>query len=149
MKVWVDNDTDVQAAGLRMVNLVLLIGGALTTLIAAAMGFVLSRSVVRPVVGMTAAMKRLAGGDHAVDVPSVGRGDEIGQMAAAVQTFKDAALQKQSGSRPRPSPSAGRPRPTGPQTRPRGARRRDSRRPWSRRSPRAWTACPRATWSTA
>ena len=94
-KVWIDRDTDLQAAGLRMVKLIVVIGGALTTLIAAAMGWLLSRALAAPVVGMTAVMKRLAAGDHAVAVPSVGRGDEIGQMAAAVQTFKDAAVEKQ------------------------------------------------------
>jgi methyl-accepting chemotaxis protein len=94
-KVWVDRDTNIQASGLRMVDLVVIIGGVLTTLIAAAMGWLLSRALGAPVVGMTAAMKRLAAGDHAVSVPSVGRGDEIGQMAAAVQTFKDAAVEKQ------------------------------------------------------
>jgi methyl-accepting chemotaxis protein len=94
-KVWVDRDTDIQAAGLRMVDLVVIIGGALTTLIAAAMGWLLSRALGAPVVGMTTVMKRLAAGDNAVTVPSVGRGDEIGQMAAAVQTFKDAAVEKQ------------------------------------------------------
>ena len=92
---WVDRDTELQAAGLANVKLIVLIGGALTTLIAAAMGWVLTRALAAPVIGMTAAMKRLAAGDHTVTVPSVGRGDEIGQMAAAVQTFKDAALEKQ------------------------------------------------------
>jgi methyl-accepting chemotaxis protein len=94
-KVWVDRDTDIQAAGLNKVKLIVVIGGALTTLIAAAMGWLLSRALAAPVVGMTTAMKRLAAGDHAVTIPSVGRGDEIGQMAAAVQTFKDAAVEKQ------------------------------------------------------
>jgi methyl-accepting chemotaxis protein len=92
---WSEHDTDLQVAGLRMVDLVVIIGGAVTTLIAAAMGWLLSRALAAPVVGMTAAMKRLAAGDHAVAVPSVGRGDEIGQMASAVQTFKDAAIEKQ------------------------------------------------------
>src|SRR6185437_13916661 len=94
-KAWVDRDTEIQAEGLRTVNLVLLVGGVLTTLIAAAMGWLLTRALGAPVVGMTSVMKRLAAGDHAVTVPSVGRGDEIGQMAAAVQTFKDAAIEKE------------------------------------------------------
>ena len=94
-KVWVDRDTDIQADGLKTVNMVLLVGGLLTTLIAAAMGWLLSRALGAPVVGMTAAMKRLAAGDNAVTIPSIGRGDEIGQMAAAVQTFKDAAIEKE------------------------------------------------------
>ena len=43
---------------------------------------------------MTDAMGKLAAGDHAVEVPAVGRKDEVGQMADAVQTFKDAAIEK-------------------------------------------------------
>lgn len=37
-------------------------------------------------------MAALAGGDHTVDVPFGGRADEVGQMAAAVQVFKDNAI---------------------------------------------------------
>jgi methyl-accepting chemotaxis protein len=93
-KDWSGRDTEIQVAGLRTVDFVVIVGGLLTTLIAVGMGWLLSRALGAPVVGMTAAMKRLAAGDHAVTVPSVGRGDEIGQMAAAVQTFKDAAIEK-------------------------------------------------------
>ena len=42
-----------------------------------------------PVVGMTETMEKLAGGNTSVIVPGVGRGDEIGSMATAVQVFKD------------------------------------------------------------
>ena len=45
--------------------------------------------ISRPVAAMTAAMRALAGGDAGVAVPSIGRGDEIGAMASAVQVFKD------------------------------------------------------------
>ena len=38
---------------------------------------------------MTQAMGALAGGDKTVDVPATGRTDEIGEMADAVQVFKD------------------------------------------------------------
>jgi methyl-accepting chemotaxis protein len=91
---WSSTDTDKQNAGLRFTSLTLLIGSALTVAIAAAMGWLLTRALAVPVVGMTSAMRKLASGDNSVAVPSVGRKDEIGQMAAAVQTFKDAALQK-------------------------------------------------------
>jgi methyl-accepting chemotaxis protein len=50
-------------------------------------------AVARPIRGMTAAMKRLANGDHQVDVPALERRDEIGSMAAAVQVFKDNAIE--------------------------------------------------------
>jgi methyl-accepting chemotaxis protein len=50
---------------------------------------ILSRRVIGPLRAMTAAMEKLADGEKAIDVPGVGRTDEIGQMAAAVQIFKN------------------------------------------------------------
>jgi methyl-accepting chemotaxis protein len=57
--------------------------------------WLLARSIVTPITGMTNAMTRLAEGDHGVDVPAVERGDEVGQMAKAVLVFKEAAIEKQ------------------------------------------------------
>ncbi|WP_146002590.1 methyl-accepting chemotaxis protein [Telmatospirillum siberiense] len=45
-----------------------------------------------PLTQMTEAMRRLAEHDLAVVVPGVGRSDEIGSMAQAVQVFKDNAI---------------------------------------------------------
>ena len=47
--------------------------------------------VVRPLVRMTDAMSKVALGDLSVDIPSVGRGDEIGAMAGTLVVFKDNA----------------------------------------------------------
>ena len=58
------------------------------------LAFGVSRSIVRPVQGMTAAMRRLAGGDLAVDVPATGDRDEIGEMAKSVLVFKENAIEK-------------------------------------------------------
>ncbi|HEC14389.1 MAG TPA: HAMP domain-containing protein [Rhodospirillales bacterium] len=44
--------------------------------------------VVGPVTKMTEAMGRLAEGDVSIDIPSVGRHDEIGAMADAVEVFR-------------------------------------------------------------
>ncbi|MEA4837483.1 MAG: methyl-accepting chemotaxis protein [Rhodospirillaceae bacterium] len=49
--------------------------------------------IARPIIAMTGAMKRLASGDHSVDIPARGHADEIGQMAEAVQIFKDNAIE--------------------------------------------------------
>ncbi len=49
--------------------------------------------ISRPIVAMTGAMRRLADGDLAVEVPARGQADEIGQMAATVQVFKDNAVE--------------------------------------------------------
>ena len=57
--------------------------------------FLLARSLTRPVVQMTKAMARLADGDLNVEVPARNRKDEIGEMAAAVQVFKNNALDRQ------------------------------------------------------
>lgn len=53
--------------------------------------FSMAVGVVRPIGGMTEAMKRLADGDLDVTIPSASRRDEIGAMAKAVQIFKDNA----------------------------------------------------------
>ncbi len=55
--------------------------------------FGLIRHIARPIAIMTAAMRRLAGRDMAVGIPCVGRGDEIGRMAGAVQVFRDSMVE--------------------------------------------------------
>ena len=52
------------------------------------------RSIARPVRAMTAAMRGLAGGDLTVDIPARASRDEIGDMAKAVQIFKDNAVER-------------------------------------------------------
>jgi methyl-accepting chemotaxis protein len=51
--------------------------------------WLLVATVSRPVVAMTQAMRRLADKDMTAEIPAMGRSDEIGLMAAAVQVFKD------------------------------------------------------------
>ncbi len=64
-------------------------GIGLVVLLSVGTALVLTRHISRPIAAMTGAMRRLAGHDLSVAVPGVGRGDEIGAMAAAVQVFKD------------------------------------------------------------
>ncbi len=56
--------------------------------IAAVIAFLIARNIVRPVRSLTAAMAELAAGNRDAEIPGLDRGDEIGSMAAAVQTFK-------------------------------------------------------------
>ena len=51
--------------------------------------------IARPVVELTGIMSRLAGGDTSVEVTQDERGDEIGDMARAVETFRENALERQ------------------------------------------------------
>ncbi|CAN5165597.1 hypothetical protein BH10PSE3_BH10PSE3_16410 [soil metagenome] len=75
-------------------RLALLIGIGVTFAIALGGGLLLSGAIASPVAAMTAAMRRLASGDNRVEILATGRQDEIGQMAAAVATFKEAAIEK-------------------------------------------------------
>ena len=86
---------DEQAQAHTAVLWTLLIGGAVAGIIAVALIWLLSRAIVTPIIGMTRAMSALAAGNHAIDVPALDRGDEVGQMAKAVAVFKDAAIEKQ------------------------------------------------------
>lgn len=53
-----------------------------------AIAWLLMRDIAGPLVGMRAAMDRLAAGDLGAAVPGAGREDEIGGMAQAVEVFK-------------------------------------------------------------
>jgi len=57
--------------------------------VAATVVYLTNRSIVPPILSMVAAMGRLAGGDHAVEIPATGNKDEIGLMARAVLIFKE------------------------------------------------------------
>ncbi|TRL39673.1 methyl-accepting chemotaxis protein [Rhizobium straminoryzae] len=54
--------------------------------------WLVSRSISQPIATMTGTMQKLAEGDLGVDVPGTERVDEIGQMATAVQIFKENGL---------------------------------------------------------
>ncbi|MEI7609360.1 MAG: HAMP domain-containing methyl-accepting chemotaxis protein, partial [Rhodospirillaceae bacterium] len=56
---------------------------------------VIARSIIGPVNDMTAVMSRLAHGDLTVMVPALSNKDEIGEMARAVQVFKDNAKENE------------------------------------------------------
>jgi methyl-accepting chemotaxis protein len=60
----------------------------LAALLCVCAGWTIVRAIAVPVGTMTAAMRRLAGGDTAVEIAGIGRGDEIGAMAGAVEVFK-------------------------------------------------------------
>ena len=79
-------------AAAETVRLVTMGGLALAALLAIAIGMMLTRTVAAPVKSMTEAMRRLAAGDKTIVIPAVGRKDEVGEMADAVQVFKDAAI---------------------------------------------------------
>jgi Methyl-accepting chemotaxis protein len=57
-------------------------------------GWLFLRSTTRPLLALTAVMRRLAAGEIEVEVPAQTRRDELGAMAKAVEVFKENAHEK-------------------------------------------------------
>ncbi|MGX0960182.1 methyl-accepting chemotaxis protein [Bradyrhizobium japonicum] len=70
------------------VRLWMMIAFAVTVVVLAVIGFFLGRSISKALSGMVGAMTRLARGELSITVPGVGRNDEIGEMAGAVEVFR-------------------------------------------------------------
>jgi methyl-accepting chemotaxis protein len=77
-------ETDYSSGRLYIIGFMII-----AALVAVVAGTFLVRSIGGPVKAMTAAMRRLAARDLTAEVPALGRTDEVGQMADAVQVFKD------------------------------------------------------------
>jgi hemerythrin-like metal-binding protein len=58
-----------------------------------ALAWLIGRGIARPVIRMSDAMRRLAGGDNTTAIPGLERGDEIGAMAKTVDIFKQNSLE--------------------------------------------------------
>jgi methyl-accepting chemotaxis protein len=89
--VYVD---DLSAQAWESTKRSLTAAGLLLLFMLAASTFV-ARRITRPLQIMTAAMKEIAGGRLDAEVPGIGRRDEVGEMADAVQVFKSNACARQ------------------------------------------------------
>ena len=68
-----------------------LLGGGVAVLGLAAL--VIGLAIGRPIIGLTRVMGTLAGGDHQVVIPACDMTNELGEMARAVQVFKENAIE--------------------------------------------------------
>jgi methyl-accepting chemotaxis protein len=84
-----ESDTTISATE----RLVMMLGGG-GFLLGALLAWMLGRGIARPMASMCLAMRKLAGGDFAVVLPGLGRRDELGEMASAVEEFKVQAAAK-------------------------------------------------------
>jgi methyl-accepting chemotaxis protein len=81
--------TDVAEAATRdAVRMWMMVAFAIAVVVLAAVGFLLGRSISKALAGMVGAMTRLARGELSISVPGIGRKDEIGEMAGAVEVFR-------------------------------------------------------------
>lgn len=58
------------------------------------LSFAIGRGIARPVISMCSAMTELARGRHEIVLPGLGRRDEVGKMAGAVELFKRQAIER-------------------------------------------------------
>ena len=82
---------EVQEAANAALGLIAAVGG-LVTICLGGIGYVLSLLITRPVPRLATAMLAVADGNYDTEVPYVGRGNEIGAMARAVEVFRENGL---------------------------------------------------------
>ncbi len=84
----VDMKVDDQlAAGQSLANKITIFA-AIAAFAVAILALIGARSVAGPIRQMTTAMSRISGGDQDTEIPATERKDELGQMAQAVDVFK-------------------------------------------------------------
>jgi methyl-accepting chemotaxis protein len=72
-----------------------LLATGLTLLILLVVSALVARGITKPLQRMTVTMNALAGGRLDIEVPGIGRNDEVGEMAKAVEVFKSNAVARQ------------------------------------------------------
>ena len=90
--VAVMNKSEIFAPVASLATLMIGIGGVLLVIVGL-LGWLLARSVSRPISRLTTSMNALAAGDLDVEVTGDDKTDELGQMARAVQVFRANARQ--------------------------------------------------------
>jgi methyl-accepting chemotaxis protein len=86
-----ENESDATIGETEHLIVVLAAGGFV---LGAILALLLGKGISRPMIEMCKAMRELAGGNFDVVLPGLGRRDEIGEMAAAVEEFKMQAIAK-------------------------------------------------------
>ena len=86
-----ETESDATIADTERLIVMLAAGGFL---LGAVLALLLGKGISRPMIEMCKAMRELAGGNFDVVLPGLGRRDEIGEMAAAVEEFKMQAIAK-------------------------------------------------------
>jgi methyl-accepting chemotaxis protein len=89
-------DREIARAGIKLEQQQLMLTGVLLVVAFAGIivSFLIGRNISRPVVAMSKAMRELAVGNFEVQLPGLGRRDEVGQMARAIEEFRVQAIAK-------------------------------------------------------
>jgi methyl-accepting chemotaxis protein len=89
-------DREIARAGMRLDRQQWMLSAILLAVALAGIiwSFLIGRSISRPVVALSTAMRELAVGNFDVQLPGLNRKDEVGQMARGVEEFKLQAVAK-------------------------------------------------------
>jgi methyl-accepting chemotaxis protein len=82
-------DTDDAKATIERMELSSHVLGVVALAVAIGIIFLMIRTIARPIVAMTAAMRSVAAKEYGVTIPAEGQRDELGDMANALSTFRD------------------------------------------------------------
>ena len=74
---------------IKSAELLMAIFAGIALLVGASSAFLIGTGITRPVVAITAVMRKLADGDTTVTIPGRDHKDEVGEMASAVNVFKE------------------------------------------------------------
>jgi methyl-accepting chemotaxis protein len=86
-------DAESDAAIVQTEHLIVMLAAG-GFLLGAVLAILLGKGISRPMIAMCKAMRELASGNFDVVLPGLGRRDELGEMAAAVEEFKVQAVAK-------------------------------------------------------
>ncbi|MEA2890371.1 MAG: hypothetical protein QOI05_1164 [Bradyrhizobium sp.] len=86
-----ENETDLTVRETERLVALLAAGGLV---LGGLLALMLGKGISRPMIAMRKAMRELAGGNFDVVLPGLGREDELGDMASAVEEFKLQAIAK-------------------------------------------------------
>jgi len=75
------------------VDFLIMVMSGVIVLIGIVLSWTLVRAITGPMIKMVDVLKKLAAHDHSFEIPDTSRRDEIGQMAAAAQVFKDGMIE--------------------------------------------------------
>lgn len=88
-----ENEGENAKSGLSSLSGTTLVVAIFSLIFGGGGAYLIANMISKPISNITKAMRALANGDKAVVIPGLDRGDEIGEMAGAVQVFKENAVE--------------------------------------------------------
>jgi methyl-accepting chemotaxis protein len=89
---------DAEASARAAIKTWMLFALGLAVVVVSGVSFVIGGSISKALSAMVRAMTGLAGGDTAIAIPGLGRKDEVGEMAGAVESVQDQYDRKRSAA---------------------------------------------------